>query len=127
MSWHTNDGKMLKLERLKNLNFQVILEFSKMFLKIYIKRLERPQRHDFLFNLLSGVIHLIQIPIHTNFNSNSSNSNSHSCKKFRLIHIGIHCSKISKYFIANIFHINEDNSAKNKKNFEIFAKSEESN
>jgi hypothetical protein len=37
MSWHTNDGKMLKLERLKNLNFQVILEFPKMFLCLKLK------------------------------------------------------------------------------------------
>jgi hypothetical protein len=37
MSWYTNDGKMLKLERLKKLNFQVILEFPKMFLCLKLK------------------------------------------------------------------------------------------
>jgi hypothetical protein len=37
MSWHTNDVYFLKFDRLRNLNFEVILEFPKMFLFLKLK------------------------------------------------------------------------------------------
>jgi hypothetical protein len=37
ISWHTNDGFFFKFDRLKNLNFEVILEFPKLFLFLKLK------------------------------------------------------------------------------------------